>query len=415
MPSEPMTRALQRSASPIRPNAIANTLDRWIMRTMTSAIDQAIGARIELVMPTGRQAMLGPHNHPIAADLTINSYAALWRSALRGPLGFAESYMDGQIDTSDLVAFFDFYMDNETALAGAGGGLLRSSWLDKQFHRRRANTRAGSRRNIAAHYDLGNEFYRLWLDDGLTYSSGIYATADSTLEEAQAHKYDRILSALGVAPGMHILEIGCGWGGFAEAAAKRGARVTGITISREQFDEATARMQRQGLSDRVAIVLRDYRDVTGTFDRIASIEMIEAVGEENWPTYFNCLAERLKPGGSAVVQGITIREDLYAEYRNNPDFIQRYIFPGGMLPTVAAMQTNATAAGLAFSTVEEFGRSYALTLIEWRRRFLSAWPHIAELGFDERFRRMWDFYLCYCQVGFERGNIDVGLYRMSKP
>jgi cyclopropane-fatty-acyl-phospholipid synthase len=332
----------------------------------------------------------------------------------RGLNGFAEAYMAGDIDTNDLARLFAYYLDSEPALPGVSRFLGGASWRDRFFHRSRANTRAGSRRNIRAHYDLGNSFYRLWLDDGMTYSSGIYRSDADTLEQAQAEKYARTLSALELAPHHRILEIGCGWGGFAEAAAAHVRHVTGITISDQQHEEATARMARHGLSDRVEIRLQDYRDATGTFERIASIEMIEAVGEEHWPTYFRAVADRLAPAGVGVVQAITIRPDLYESYCRNPDFIQRYIFPGGMLPTVAAMSEEAHRAGLTFETVETFGLSYALTLEEWRRRFLQSWPRIAALGFDDRFRRMWDYYLCYCAVGFRRGMIDVGLYRVRK-
>ena len=220
---------------------------------------------------------------------------------------------------------------------------------------------------------------------------------------------------LELAAGHTVLEIGCGWGGFAEVAGAHGATVTGITISQEQFDEASARVAGKGLGDQVRIQFEDYRETSGAYDRLASIEMIEAVGEDNWPAYFGVIHERLKPGGVAVLQAITIRPDLYQIYRDNPDFIQRYIFPGGMLPTVADMRRQSEAVGLTFEDVETFGASYARTLADWRRRFDQAWPRMEALGFDVRFRRMWLYYLTYCEVGFERGTIDVGLYRLRKP
>jgi cyclopropane-fatty-acyl-phospholipid synthase len=306
-------------------------------------------------------------------------------------------------------------MANETRLAPRLMAAAGSGWADRLFHRSRSNTRRGSRRNIEAHYDLGNAFYRLWLDAGMTYSSGIYRSDTDTLETAQAEKYRSIIAALELESGHHLLEIGCGWGGLAEAAARAGAHVTGTTISAEQLTASRERMAAAGLAGRVSLHFEDYRDTRGTFDRIASVEMIEAVGANNWATYFRTLADRLRPGGVSVIQAITIRPDLYDSYRRNPDFIQRYIFPGGMLPTVPKMQEHCRAAGLAFETVETFGASYARTLREWRRRFEAAWPRIAAIGFDERFRRMWEYYLAYCTVGFECRTIDVGLYRLRKP
>ena len=394
---------------------VDKVLDSALVRPLAAALAETSAGRLVVTLPSGRQAVVGPIDREVAGELVLNNYRVLAKLIARGQLGFADSYMAGDIDTDSLVGLFNYVMDSEQALASAVPSLIRSRWIDRIFHVQRANTVAGSRRNIAAHYDLGNEFYRLWLDPGMNYSSGIYAGAATSLEAAQGEKYRRILSALELTAGHDLLEIGCGWGGFAEAAANRGARVTGITISEEQFEEATGRIRRAGLADRACIRLEDYRGTAGTFDRIASIEMIEAVGEENWPIYFRSIADRLKPGGIAVIQAITIREDLYDAYRRNPDFIQRYIFPGGMLPTAHAMRRHAEAADLRFEALETFGSSYALTLVEWRHRFDEAWPRIAALGFDDRFRRMWSYYLAYCQVGFERGTIDVGLYHLVKP
>lgn len=390
-------------------------LDAALIRPLAAALAETSAGRLVVTLPSGRQAVVGPIDREVAGELALSNYRVLAKLIARGQLGFADSYMASDIDTDSLVGLFNYYMDTEQALASAVPSLIRSRWIDRMFHIKRANTPAGSRRNIAAHYDLGNEFYRLWLDAGMNYSSGIYAGAATSLEAAQAEKYSRILKGLELAAGHDLLEIGCGWGGFAETAANRGASVTGITISEQQFEEATGKLRRAGLAHRACIRLEDYRDTAGIFDRIASIEMIEAVGEENWPIYFRSIADRLKPGGIAVIQAITIREDLYESYRRNPDFIQRYIFPGGMLPTVHAIRGHAEAADLKYEALETFGHSYALTLVDWRRRFDEAWPRIAKLGFDERFRRMWNYYFAYCQVGFERGTIDVGLYRLIKP
>jgi cyclopropane-fatty-acyl-phospholipid synthase len=394
---------------------VDKVLDAALIRPLAAALAGTPAGRLVLTLPSGRKTVVGPIDREVAGELVLNNYRVLAKLIVRGQLGFADSYMAGDIDTDSLVGLFNYYMESEQALTSAVPSLIRSGWIDRMFHIQRANTPAGSRRNIAAHYDLGNEFYRLWLDPGLNYSSGAYVGAETSLEAAQDEKYNRILNALEISAGDDLLEIGCGWGGFAEAAANRGARVAGITISEQQFGEASARIERAGLAHRAIIRLEDYRDTAGMFDRVASIEMIEAVGEENWPIYFRSIADRLKPGGIAVIQAITIREDLYESYRRNPDFIQRYIFPGGMLPTEHAMRRHAEAAEMKFEALETFGESYALTLVEWRRRFDQAWPRIEALGFDERFRRMWSYYLAYCQVGFERKTIDVGLYRLVKP
>jgi len=276
----------------------------------------------------------------------------------------------------------------------------------------RVNTVKGSKKNIHAHYDLGNDFYKLWLDPTMTYSSAIFDQSDN-LVEAQHRKYDRMLESLGRSSG-NLLEIGCGWGGFVEAAADAGAEVRAITISQRQLAYTQRRLAARGHGHRAEAVFEDYRDTSGTFDKIASIEMIEAVGAEHWSTYFETICNRLRSGGHAVIQAITIREDSFADYMAKPDFIQRYIFPGGVLPTKTHLTDHAAAAGLSFETVTTFGASYARTLGEWRRRFHAQWPQIEALGFDGRFRRLWDYYLTYCEAGFEKGVIDVGIYRFTR-
>ncbi len=370
---------------------------------------------LQLTLPSGAAGCIGNPDGSVEGQMVLKSYGALWKIARRGALGFAEAYMDGDIDTDDLRALFELYLVNEPAISRAFPSLNTTRSRDRRFHMRRRNTHAGSRRNIADHYDLGNSFYRLWLDPSMLYSSAIFSTGGMTLEDAQQVKLQRILMALDLSEGQSLLEIGCGWGALAEAAARQGAKVRAITISEQQLSETRERAAAAGQADRVEVRFEDYRDTAGTFDRLVSIEMIEAVGEENWPLFFQTVGERLIPGGIAVIQAITIREDAFAQYRQNPDFIQRYIFPGGMLPTVELMRKRADEAGLTFETIERFGASYTLTLAEWRRRFEAAWPEIAALGFDERFRRMWRYYLTYCEVGFERGLIDVGLYRLRKP
>ena len=356
--------------------------------------------------------MLGDPASDQEADLSLCSYRAFWRTLRRGPIGFADAYVDGEIESDDLVSLFRFFVDNRMRLHRAGRGRFQVHAEDRSFHRTRANTREGSRANIAAHYDLGNDFYRLWLDPSLTYSSGLYTSPDQTLEDAQSAKYETVLTALDLATGQHVLEIGCGWGAFACRAAERGAHVTGLTLSREQQSAAREVASARGLDGRINLRLEDYRDVDGVYDRIVSIEMIEAVGEENWPRYFATLRDRLAPGGTIVLQAITIDEALFDNYRSRADFIQRYIFPGGLLPTHSRIVQHARAAGLDVERLHAFGPSYARTLVAWRQRFQANWPAIRALGFDERFRRMWNYYLDYCQAGFEHGTVDVGIYRL---
>ncbi len=389
--------------------------DRMVVDLLAKRLESACVGTLTVALPSGRQILFGAGPHQFSPRLLLKNYNMFWKLAVRGPLGFAESFIAGDVATDDLSAVLNFCADNEQSLAKASVEFVESGWFDRAYHRLRANTRSGSRRNIAAHYDLGNEFYKLWLDDGLTYSSAIFPAPFSTLDQGQSAKYDAVMDGLQLVSGHRVLEIGCGWGGFAEAAAKLGAFVDGITISGQQYEASVERISAAGLTDKVNIRLQDYRDTKGQYDRIASIEMIEAVGEENWAQYFKVMADRLKPGGVAVIQAITIRSDLYENYRRNPDFIQRYVFPGGMLPTDGAMHRHAEAASLSFEPLQMFGASYARTLSTWRENFHAAWPQIQQLGFDEQFRRLWDYYLVYCQVGFERGTVQVGHYRLIKP
>ena len=369
-----------------------------------------VAGGITLTLPSGKRHRLGYDRTGITCDLHLRNFRPVWSAMRRGAVGFAESYMAGDIDSSDITAVMRFYIQNRDALDKAASPVFSKSITDRIFHLMRANTRAGSKRNISAHYDLGNDFYTLWLDPTMSYSSALFEGGTASLEAAQVAKYDLVLDALALEARGRILEIGCGWGGFAEVAAAHGHHVTGLTISREQLDYA-----RQRLGDKAEIRFQDYRDTTECFDAIASIEMIEAVGEANWPTYFGVLRDRLKPGGAAAVQAITIDEALYLDYRAKADFIQRYIFPGGMLPTREILAQQAKRAGLQFETVKLFGRDYARTLAMWRERFEAAWASVSALGFDEAFRRRWRYYLCYCEAGFSEGAIDVGVYRFRRP
>jgi cyclopropane-fatty-acyl-phospholipid synthase len=371
--------------------------------------------RLTLVTPNQSVLAFGHAGAEPSISIAVHDSRVARRMILGGTIGFAEAYMDGWCDCPDLMGLVMLAIANERAFGLEYDGSIGARIVERIRHALRGNTRNGSARNIAYHYDLGNAFYTSWLDPSVTYSSAMFGEGADDLEAAQRRKDVAVADLLELAPGHALLEIGCGWGGFAEyAAGTRGATVTGLTISREQHDYATKRLARTGLAQQAQIRLQDYRDTEGSYDRIASIEMIEAVGEKHWPIYFERLRSLLKPGGIAVLQAITIADHRFESYRRCPDFIQRYIFPGGMLPAQSVMRQAAARAGLAFVEGPRFALSYARTLALWQERFQAAWPSIAALGFDRRFKRMWEFYLAYCEAGFRSGNLDVGHYRLER-
>ncbi|MCX8006595.1 MAG: cyclopropane-fatty-acyl-phospholipid synthase family protein [Coriobacteriia bacterium] len=364
--------------------------------------------RITVRWPDGRAfvhegALDGP-----SAEVRVHDPRAVLRVLAGGSVGLGDSFVDGQWDSPDLLAVLSFAAANLDANESRFVGSPPAAAWHRFMHALRANTRLGARKNILEHYDLGNEFYAAWLDPDLTYSCALFDGTCSDLAEAQRAKWDRLLDLLGLERGQHLLEIGCGWGGFAVHAAKtRGLRVTGITISDAQHAWASRRVSEEGVGDLVSIRLEDYRDVRGTYDGVASIEMFEAVGERYWDTFFACVRDRLRRGGTAALQVITIADHLFERYRSKPDFIQRRIFPGGMLPSPSRFLADAAGAGLAADAPFFFGRDYAMTLSEWRSRFDAAIQQVRRLGFDERFERLWRFYLSYCEAGFSSGRIDV--------
>lgn len=344
------------------------------------------------------------------AFLTIHRWRAIWRLILLGDVGFAESYITGDWSSRDLPAFIELAARNMESLEAKIDGSLATRLIARLRHLAHANTRTGSRKNVAFHYDLGNAFYECWLDPSMTYSSALYAGPFDTLEDAQARKIKRIAELLNINDSSDVLEIGCGWGALAISLAELCRSVKGVTLSAEQLAYAKGRVREKGLEHKIDFELCDYRDIGGAFDRIVSIEMIEAVGQTFWPLYFEALRDRLRPGGAVVLQAITIDESRSESYRQSPDFIQRHVFPGGMLPTRTAIVQEAEKVGLAFSFSESFGESYARTLSEWRRRFLASRRDIAAMGFSEEFLRMWDYYLSYSEGGFRAGIVDVGFY-----
>ena len=372
--------------------------------------------RVDFILPDGRRFRAEGSKPGPVAEVTINNPDVFARLVREGDLGFCDAYLDGWWTTPDLQAFMDFiHADNDDMYDGFPGMALVRAWEKARFWFQ-SNTKRQALKNISYHYDLGNDFYSLWLDDTMTYSSALFNTSQESLEKAQIAKYASMVDQMGVKPGDHVLEIGCGWGGFAEYAAKeRGLKVTGLTISKEQLDYANKRIKSKGLSDKVNLKLQDYRDETGVYDGVASIEMFEAVGEKYWPVYFNKIKQCLKPGKQATLQIITIQDARWDVYRKSVDFIQKYIFPGGMLPSPSVLRQEIHRAGLSVQHSIEFGKSYSQTLRRWFEVFNNKWDNISAMGFDDRFRRMWNFYLTSCAATFESGNCDVTQITLQKP
>ena len=390
-------------------------LPRYFTHVFAMA-QQMNNGRVEFILPDGRRFRAEGKNPGPIAELHLHNDDLFARLIREGDLGFCDAYLDGWWSTPDLQAFMDLvHADNEDIYDGFPGMALVRNYEKLRFWMQR-NNRAQARKNISYHYDLGNAFYGLWLDDTMTYSSALFTTGQESLEAAQTAKYKQLVDEMGAEPGDHILEIGCGWGGFAEYAAKeRGLKVTGLTISQEQFDYAQERIARAGLSDRVTFKLQDYRDERGSYDGIASIEMFEAVGEKYWPVYFDTVRDRLKPGKTATFQIITVADRRWKVYKRGVDFIQKYIFPGGMLPSPSVVRQQISRAGLAVVNSVEFGQSYSVTLRRWHDTFNEKWDHIADMGFDDRFRRMWNFYLTSCASTFESTNCDVTQITVKRP
>ena len=347
----------------------------------------------------------GPHG-----QAAIHTWAVIRRVLTKGSLGLAESYIDKQWESPDVTSFLELFLVN--SYGGGSENLFAQNRIlaifNKFKHWLNRNSKSGSKRNISAHYDLGNAFYSQWLDPSMTYSSAIFSDGANSLEEAQEEKYRSLARMIDIQPHHRVLEIGCGWGGFAEfVAGKIGAHITCLTISKEQYDYAVDRIEKAGLSHKVDIKFQDYRDERGTYDRIGSIEMFEAVGESFWPSYFEQLRDCLKPGGRAGLQVIVMRHEDMDHYRANPDFIQQYIFPGGMLPSAQIMEELGQGVSLDLVGDRAFGHDYATTLAQWRRTFWDKWSTIKPLGFDDRFKRTWEYYLHYCEAGFKAGSINV--------
>ena len=390
-------------------------LPRYFARVF-DLVGKLNSGRVDFILPDGRRFRAEGSKPGPVAEVTINNPDVFARLVREGDLGFCDAYLDGWWTTPDLQAFMDFiHADNDDMYDGFPGMALVRAWEKARFWFQ-SNTKRQALKNISYHYDLGNDFYSLWLDDTMTYSSALFNTSQESLEKAQIAKYASMVDQMGVKPGDHVLEIGCGWGGFAEYAAKeRGLKVTGLTISKEQLEYAQKRIKSKGLSDKVNLKLQDYRDETGVYDGVASIEMFEAVGEKYWPVYFDKIKQCLKPGKQATLQIITIQDARWEVYRKSVDFIQKYIFPGGMLPSPSVLRKEVHKAGLSVQHSIEFGKSYSQTLRRWFEVFNNKWDNISAMGFDDRFRRMWNFYLTSCAATFESGNCDVTQITLQKP
>ena len=390
-------------------------LPRYFARVF-DLVGKLNSGRVDFILPDGRRFRAEGLKPGPVAEVTINNPDVFARLVREGDLGFCDAYLDGWWTTPDLQAFMDFiHADNDDMYDGFPGMALVRAWEKARFWFQ-SNTKRQALKNISYHYDLGNDFYSLWLDDTMTYSSALFNTSQESLEKAQIAKYASMVDQMGVKPGDHVLEIGCGWGGFAEYAAKeRGLKVTGLTISKEQLEYAQKRIKSKGLSDKVNLKLQDYRDETGVYDGVASIEMFEAVGEKYWPVYFDKIKQCLKPGKQATLQIITIQDARWDVYRKSVDFIQKYIFPGGMLPSPSVLRQEIHRAGLSVQHSIEFGKSYSQTLRRWFEVFNNKWDNISAMGFDDRFRRMWNFYLTSCAATFESGNCDVTQITLQKP
>jgi cyclopropane-fatty-acyl-phospholipid synthase len=374
-------------------------------RILLGALARIRIGRLTVVLPDGSRRSFGERESDVRGEIHVHDRAALVRLLIDGETGAGEAYMDGQWSSPDLGALLRLAALNRAALSLTGGWWrVPTQWLRVVAHRLNRNTVDRARRNIAAHYDLSNDLYRLFLDESMTYSSAVFTPETATLEEAQREKYRRMAALAGVERGMHVLEIGSGWGGFAlYAAGELGARVTTVTISERQLALARERVALAGLSDLVTVELRDYRQVRGPYDAVVSIEMLEAVGHEYFGSYFAAIDRLLRPGGRAAIQSITYPDAAYEQQRRGANWIQKYIFPGGLLPSLAVIERSTAGTSLLLTGVEDIAPSYARTLAEWRSRFMGSLEEVRALGFDDRFIRMWEYYLALCEAGFAAG------------
>lgn len=402
--------------------SVSAAVTKGIKRRFEQVLRGFHDGQLSLTWPDGTTNVYGQRSECTEhnASVILHSYQPLRRLITDGRSGFAESYLRGEWDTEHLANLFLLIMRNDDRIRPATKGGRFSRLVNVWQHWSNRNSHKGSQRNIAFHYDLGNAFYQLWLDRSMSYSSALYLSETESLASAQQNKIKRISQLLDMSSGSKVLEIGCGWGSLAhQLAVNSGIDITAVSLSTEQLEYARKHNFVDNASghnetSRTRFEYKDYRDVQGKYDNIVSIEMLEAVGEQYWETYFNKLNDLLNAGGTAVIQSITIAEDRFAEYRAQPDFIQRYIFPGGMLPTKSLLRDHIERAGFELEQAQWFGDSYARTLSVWRERFENCSKEVLSMNFDERFVRMWRYYLVYCETGFNIGRTDVGLLKLRK-
>ena len=397
---------LGRLAAPLLAPAFARLVDQLDRRLLTGGI--------EATLPNGARRRVGFHAPGPLAVVDLKSWMSLVRLATSGSVGWYKAWAAAEWTSPDPVPLFELFTANALSLRDTARAKGPARWINAAAHRLRDNAPRQARDNIAAHYDLGNDFYAAWLDEGMTYSSARFSAPNESLEEGQQRKNSALLDRLDLTPGDRLLEIGCGWGTLAIEAAKRGARVVGLTLSTEQKAWADVRVAAAGLSDKIEIRLQDYREIDERFEAIASVEMVEAVGTRYWPAYLDCLARNLKPGGKAALQFISIDHRLFERYAASADFIQAYIFPGGMLIDEPRFEALAKERGLSWENRDGFGLDYAETLRIWRSRYDEAVAKGRLAGFDEEFHNLWRYYLMYCEGGFRGGSIDVAQVTLSR-
>lgn len=385
----------------------------WAAKFFIQILKNAKHGTIHITFPDGKSEKYGEGEDK--AHVVVKNWSAIDQLVNKGDLGLAEAIIEGDLEVDDVAKLIEWACRNDQSLGQALYGTLLGTLLYQLKRLLTRNSKTQAKKNIVAHYDLGNDFYRLWLDPTMSYSSALFSEGSETLEKAQLNKYDRMIDMLNLKSSDHILEIGCGWGGFFSRAIERtDCKVTAVMNSPKQAVHNRALIQARGYSNNISLQEIDYRDIKGTYDKVVSIEMIEAVGEQYWNNYFQKIAASIKGKGSAIIQGITIRDDLFYSYRQQTDFIQSYIFPGGMLMANSIFDQKSQENGMKLANQFEFGISYADTLRHWRQRFNEAKPKVQEMGFDERFIRMWNLYLSYCEGAFRAGRINVGQYLIEK-
>ena len=395
-------------------------LDKYFNQYMKKIADNFLiklkKGKLNVTYPNGDLRMFVGEKSGYDADINLNNYRLFSKLLRKGSTGFAESYMDGDFNTSNLSNLLLFGLDNESDFLESRHNYSFIEYYIKFRHDLNQNTKNKSKKNIKYHYDLGNDFYGHWLDKTMTYSSAIFSVKNYDLHDAQIHKYDQIAKPMKLNENSNLLEIGCGWGGFSTYIAKKyKSKIKAITISKAQFEFASQRILKEGLNEKVSIEMKDYRDINQTYSNIVSIEMFEAVGKKYWSIFLDTLKKSLLPEGLASLQIITIRDDKAFKYQNNPDFIQQYIFPGGILPSKRQLKDLSLDMGLSFKEQQNFKNSYAKTLKLWNQKFQKAWPDISlQQGFSLRFKKMWEYYLTYCEVGFITGVTDVSHFIIKK-